>query len=75
MSPATLQRHLAREGLSFQSLKDELRRDLAIQRLNTSRVPLAELAGELGFADSASFQRAFKKWTGGAPGQYRRPRD
>lgn len=74
MSPATLQRHLAREGLSFQSLKDELRRDLAIQRLNTSRVPLAELAGELGFADSASFQRAFKKWTGGAPGQYRRPK-
>lgn len=75
LSPATLQRHLAREGLSFQSLKDALRRDLAIQRLNTSRVPLAELASELGFADSASFQRAFKKWTGGAPGLYRRPRD
>lgn len=72
MSSATLQRHLAREGLSFQSLKDELRRDLAIQRLNTSRVSLTALAGELGFADSASFQRAFKKWTGGAPGLYRR---
>ncbi|MCC2658235.1 MAG: AraC family transcriptional regulator [Panacagrimonas sp.] len=74
LSSATLQRHLAREGLSFQSLKDELRRDLAIQRLNTSRVPLTELASELGFADSASFQRAFKKWTGGAPGMYRRPK-
>jgi AraC-like DNA-binding protein len=74
MSPATLQRHLAREGLSFQSLKDELRRDLAIQRLNTSRVSIGALAAELGFADSASFQRAFKKWTGGAPGSYRRPK-
>lgn len=71
LSVATLQRHLAREGVSFQSLKDELRRDLSIQRLNTSRVSIAALAAELGFADSASFQRAFKKWTGGAPGLYR----
>ena len=74
MSPATLQRHLAREGTSFQALKDELRRDLAIHRLNTSRVPLARLASEFGFADCASFQRAFKKWTGSAPGPYRRQR-
>lgn len=72
MSSATLQRHLARDGTSFQALKDELRRDLAIHRLNTSRVPLAALASELGFADCASFQRAFKKWTGSAPGPYRR---
>lgn len=74
LSTATLQRHLAREGTSFQSLKDELRRDLAIHRLNTSRVSLAALADELGFADTASFQRAFKKWTGSAPGPYRRQR-
>lgn len=74
MSAATLQRHLAREGTSFQALKDELRRDLAIHRLNTSRVSLAALASELGFADSASLQRAFKKWTGSAPGPYRRQR-
>jgi AraC-like DNA-binding protein len=72
MSTSTLQRHLASEGTSFQSLKDELRRDIAIVRLNTSAVPLAALAGELGFADSAAFQRAFKCWTGSAPGAYRR---
>ncbi|MFI5443819.1 AraC family transcriptional regulator [Polaromonas sp. UC242_47] len=72
MSTSTLQRHLAAEGTSFQSLKDELRRDMAIVRLNTSTVPLAALADELGFADSAAFQRAFKGWTGSAPGAYRR---
>lgn len=72
MSPATLQRHLAAEGTTFQALKDDLRRDLAITRLGTSSVALTVLAGELGFSDSASFQRAFKNWTGSAPGIYRR---
>lgn len=72
MSASTLQRRLAAEGTSFQSLKDELRRDLAIVRLNSSTVPLAQLAYELGFADSPAFQRAFKGWTGSAAGAYRR---
>lgn len=72
MSPSTLQRRLALEGTSFQSVKDELRRDMAIVRLNTSAVPLAALAYELGFGDSAAFQRAFKSWTGSPPGVYRR---
>ncbi|MDM0111848.1 AraC family transcriptional regulator [Variovorax sp. J22R133] len=72
MSPSTLQRHLAAEGTTFQLLKDELRRDIAISRLNTSTVSLAALAGELGFSDSAAFQRAFKSWTGSPPGAYRR---
>jgi AraC-like DNA-binding protein len=70
-SVSTLQRHLALEGTSFQALKDELRRDIAIVRLSTSPVPLAALAQELGFRDSAAFQRAFKTWTGSAPGAYR----
>jgi AraC-like DNA-binding protein len=71
MAPSTLQRRLAADGTTFQALKDELRRDLAIVRLNTSAVPMAALAYELGFADSAAFQRAFKSWTGSAPGAYR----
>jgi AraC-like DNA-binding protein len=71
MSVSTLQRHLASEGSSFQLVKDHLRRDLAIVRLNTSTVQLAVLAAELGFSDQAVFQRAFKTWTGSAPGTYR----
>ena len=68
MATSTLQRRLAADGTTFQALKDELRRDLAIVRLNTSTVPLVTLADELSFADSAAFQRAFKSWTGSAPG-------
>ncbi|SFI00220.1 AraC-type DNA-binding protein [Collimonas sp. OK307] len=74
MSVSTLQRHLADEGSSFQMVKDQLRRDLAIMRLNTSTVQLATLAAELGFSDQAVFQRAFKTWTGSAPGTYRQRR-
>lgn len=73
-SVSTLQRHLACEGSSFQMVKDQLRRDLAIVRLNTSTVQLAALAAELGFSDQAVFQRAFKTWTGSAPGAYRQRR-
>ena len=72
MSSSTLQRRLAREGTSFQSLKDSLRRDVAIVLLNTSSVALSSVASDLGFADKAAFQRAFKTWTGSAPGAYRK---
>jgi AraC-like DNA-binding protein len=72
MSVSTLQRRLGAEGKSFRMLKDQLRRDIAIMRLVTGTETLAELAAELGFADCAAFQRAFKTWTGSAPGAYRR---
>ncbi|OEO25670.1 AraC family transcriptional regulator [Pseudomonas sp. J237] len=70
ISPATLRRKLAHEGQSFQSLKDHVRRDLAISRLNTGEQNYAELAYALGYADSSAFYKAFKKWTGTTPGQY-----
>jgi AraC-like DNA-binding protein len=75
MSQATLQRRLAFEGTAFQTLKDELRRDLAIARLSTSNVSMAQIAQELGFADNAAFQRAFKRWVGSAPGAYRKQKN
>ncbi|MDB5961774.1 MAG: AraC family transcriptional regulator [Massilia sp.] len=72
MSAASLQRNLAKEGTTFQSLKDKLRRDMAITYLNTTTMSLTELADKLGFSESAGFQRAFKSWTGSSPGSYRR---
>jgi len=72
MAASTLQRRLAIEGATFQELKNNLRRDIAIFRLQTSQVSLARLATELGFADNAAFQRAFRTWTGSPPGVYRR---
>ncbi|MES3021572.1 MAG: AraC family transcriptional regulator [Pseudomonadota bacterium] len=72
MSSASLQRNLAKEGTSFKSLKDKLRRDMAITYLNTTTMSLTELADILGFSESAVFQRAFKSWTGIAPGSFRR---
>jgi AraC-like DNA-binding protein len=75
MSASSLQRHLATEGTSYQAIKDELRRDLAVARLTTSPVAFEDLAADLGFSDATAFQRAFKAWTGTAPGAYRAGRE
>ncbi len=72
LSPRTLHRRLEEEGSSFQAIKDALRRDMAINRLAKTRQPLAQIAAELGFADSAAFYRAFVRWTSMAPAHYRR---
>ncbi|WP_406507316.1 AraC family transcriptional regulator [Streptomyces sp. NBC_00212] len=71
MSPATLRRRLAREGTSFQQLKDAVRRDAAIAGLAEGREPIAEIAARLGFSEDTSFHRAFRRWTGTTPGSYR----
>ncbi|HET7774777.1 MAG TPA: helix-turn-helix transcriptional regulator, partial [Azospira sp.] len=67
----SLTRHLAAEGCTFQSIKDELRRDVAIQRLTQSQTPIAVIGTEVGFDDPTTFHRAFKKWTGSTPAAYR----
>lgn len=72
LSVRTLSRRLAAEGTHFQAVKDEVRRDLAVQQLTSSDLPLATLSGQLGFEDLASFNRAFRNWTGSTPGSYRR---
>lgn len=71
VSTRTLHRHLGDEGTSFQRVKDELRRDMAVQKLTRTREPMAVIAAELGFDSTASFHRAFKGWTGDTPGVYR----
>lgn len=72
MTPITLRRRLHEEGESYQSLKDQLRRDLAITYLSHTERSVSDIALELGFAEPSAFHRAFRKWTGTAPGKYRR---
>lgn len=69
---ATLRRRLHEEGESYQSIKDQLRRDVAITYLSHSERSVMDIALELGFAEPSAFHRAFKKWTGASPGEYRR---
>ncbi|WP_439888027.1 AraC family transcriptional regulator [Pseudomonas sp. MBLB4123] len=71
MSPQTLRRHLREEGSSFQQLKDQLRRDLAIYQLGRDELSIQQIAEQLGFSEPSAFHRAFKKWTGLTPGAYR----
>jgi AraC-like DNA-binding protein len=72
VSRRTLHRQLAAEGTSFKALVDELRRHLALQHLERRQIGIDEVAFALGFADSPSFYRAFKRWTGQTPQEYRR---
>lgn len=71
LSPRTLHRKLEQEGESFQSIKDSLRCDLAIQALTRGHTPIKQIAIDLGFSDQTTFQRAFTAWTGTPPGAYR----
>ena len=71
MSSRTLQRKLSDEGTNFRTLLLEARRALAEQYIADKNMPLAEISYMLGFADQSSFFRAFKKWTGDSPSQFR----
>ncbi len=68
----TLQRRLAAKGVSHSKLVDEVRRDLALKYLGDAALSIGEIAYLLHFADSTALHRAFKRWTGEAPAQYRR---
>ena len=70
MSPRSLQRHLADEGTSFEELLTELRGTLARNYLTERRLNVTEVAFLLGFADTSTFSRAFKRWTGKAPSEF-----
>jgi AraC-like DNA-binding protein len=72
LTPATMRRRLHEEGASYQTIKDQLRRDLAISYLSHSSRSVMDIALELGFSERSAFHRAFRKWTGAAPGEFRR---
>jgi len=71
VTPQTLRRRLRDEGRGFQQIKDETRRDAAIGLLLHTPLALPDIAARLGFSEASTFHRAFKQWTGVAPGEYR----
>jgi AraC-like DNA-binding protein len=72
IAPRTLHRHLKDEGASLQGLKDEVRRELAIEHLERTARSIKQIAHAVGFGNEKSFMRAFRHWTGESPAEYRR---
>ena len=71
MSESTLQRRLAAEGVRYQELLDQVRHRLAIEYLQGTQLPIAEITQLLGFSNPANFRRAFKRWSAKSPSEVR----
>ena len=72
MSSRTLRRRLDELGTSFKVVLDDVRKHLAIDYLQTSKLNLEDISALLGYTEQTNFRRAFKQWTGYPPGHYRR---
>ena len=68
----TLRRKLAEEGSSYRAIMNDTRRDLAMAYIRDTESAFGEIAWLLGFSSAEAFQRAFKRWSGQTPGDYRR---
>jgi len=71
MSPRSLQMKLAAKDTSFQEILDTTRESLALGYMEQSTISITEAAYLLGFSDVSNFTRAFKRWTGKAPREFR----
>jgi AraC-like DNA-binding protein len=67
----TLNRRLASEGLSYQSIIDDVRRTLAVEYLERTALSVEEVCARVGFSDPSNFRKAFRKWTGRSPSHFR----
>jgi AraC-like DNA-binding protein len=72
MSTRTLQRELKKRGADFKHLAEDTRRRFAINYLEDRQNTLTEVAFLLGYSELSAFNRAFKRWTGSTPLDYRR---
>ena len=72
ISVRTLHRQLKEEGTSLQALKDQVRRDVAVQLLTRTTRSVKQIALAVAFRSEKSFTRAFRQWTGASPVEYRR---
>ena len=75
MSERTLARRLADRNYTFTSLVDEVRDQLAKEYLRQSRFSVTDVAFLLGFSDQSNFARAFKRWSGDSPSEFRARRE
>lgn len=71
MTPRTLHRHLKNEGTSYRQLLENVYQTIATQQLVNSNITVEEISLLLGYIDVANFRRAFKRWTGKTPSDYR----
>jgi AraC-like DNA-binding protein len=71
MSPTKLQLKLSQRGTYFQQLLDDTRKELACSYLSQASRPVTEITFLLGFSDTSNFTRAFKRWTGLSPTDFR----
>lgn len=71
MTPRTLHRRLEGEGTSYHAILEDVRHKLAVQHLQGTRLSIQEVAYLLGYNDQANFRRAFKRWEGVAPSEFR----
>lgn len=74
MSPRTLQRKLAEAKLTYQQLVDDTRKDLALRYIDDAKRSVSDITFSLGFSQPSAFTRAFKRWTGATPTDYRASR-
>lgn len=74
LSLRTLQRRLTESGTTFEALVDETRFEIATSKLAQTSTPIRQLAALLGYRDSRTFSRAFRRWSGLAPAQWRAQR-
>ncbi|MDE2422507.1 MAG: AraC family transcriptional regulator [Gammaproteobacteria bacterium] len=72
ISEEELKERLAERGLSFRGFVDDLRQALAVGYIRDPNLSLVDIAYLLGFSEQSAFQRAFKRWTGMTPGDYRK---
>jgi AraC-like DNA-binding protein len=71
LSERSLRRHLADEGVSYRGLVQEVLETRATQMLSDPNRSIQDTARAMGFSDVAAFQRAFKRWKGITPGEYK----
>jgi AraC-like DNA-binding protein len=71
ISPRTLQRKMAKENMSYKQLVEDIRYHEACRLLINSKKNICDISTLLGYADAGSFTRAFSRWYGSGPKQYR----